>query len=154
VPNKIGSNVRDLICEFLVTRLKSITLAGGYNTQPFVTEFYDDAIASEAAFVVWLQTGPETPGSGNTASRQVELEMIVSGMVRAGEKNLRQEKNKLLQDVRSCIEGARASLRAKIGTGTETAFGTCEDDEGLLLEDGRGWFQQPFTISYKQGVTW
>jgi len=154
VPNKIGSNVRDLTVQAVVDRLKTITLSAGYNTQPLVSEDFSEAYEADSDYALWVDVGSESQDEKGFTERHMILEILIAGFVKQGEGGLRHRTNKLIQDVRTCIDSYVVSMRGKIGTGTFSGWGVCEVDSGILLPDKRGQFVQPLTITYLQGVTW
>jgi hypothetical protein len=155
MPNDITSNIRDLLIDAVVDRLKDITKANGYQTQPLVTELWARAEQAEEKYIVWVEVGNEEPKDfALPAARMYSLTLIIRGFVRPEEGGIRQDINKLLQDVRENIETYWLTLISVAGTGISPYWGLCETDSGDFMKDGRGQFAQELILTYKQGANW
>ncbi len=156
MPNLIADNIRHKILTAMVTRLQTIRIANGYNTQPAVSRDWMTAEQEPATYSLWVQLGAEEVAEAGINGRHTcAIEIHVNAFIRkTGDADLQRETNKLLQDVRNCIAGYASSFHTLIGTGGFIEFGSCETDEGALLDANRAWFDQTAIFQYNAGSDW
>ena len=150
----ITTNTRHLVLAGVETALKSINALTGYNHTPQVCEDYETARESVSSTALYVKVGREIFGDAAVSGRQeASLEVLVFGLVKKTNATINADLNGLIQDVRNALAGARSTIHGNTGA-TFMGFDECETDEGVLSQDGKGFFVQPVTYLYVAGSTW
>ncbi|HOX27471.1 MAG TPA: hypothetical protein PLL30_17215 [Candidatus Krumholzibacteria bacterium] len=152
----MAKSVRQKIYEAAITRLESILLTGGYNTQPRICAGQDEAWNALESVAVWATWGPEefsledrSLGGGQTCVCSLQ----VSAYIRRDAGDLVALAEQALQDIRNAMESSYTTWQSGCDA-TLRGLDTCETDEGVLAFDGRALFTQPFIFEYRAGPTW
>jgi hypothetical protein len=151
----MASSTRHQIIESVKSRLNTISLANGYNTQPAVVADYEQAKNGTEQFAVYVNVGDESFPEAAIGNRFLcEIEVLVFGLVRRDDTGnpLLTDTDALLQDIRNAMMAYRASFQSDCGGAFKT-FGTCETDEGALSQVDRAFFVQPLMFMYNAGTT-
>lgn len=138
----------------LMDRLRGITRAAGYNTQPRICDDQPTAEKSTATVSIWVTAGPEEFGEPKIlgGGQPSVLTLQIHAYIRKTT-NLTITLEEALQDVRNACQANYETWKTKAGV-TMTGFDTCETDEGILAYDGRAFFTQPVVYIYNAGPTW
>ena len=146
---------RELFWQAVSNVCAEITIANGYNTQPFVTNDPREAQSAEEAFVVLVTQGIESiieVAVGGCMS--VDLQIEVYGYAMSKDTNPTIQLNKLIQDVRNSLATNLGRICDFTEAGTALSFGDLETDSGVLAMDGMAAFALPVHFTYKAGPVW
>ncbi len=154
----MADSVRQKCYDEILSRLRSISTAAGYNSDPGVYDSQKAAHTAQDAISLWVTFGDElfdlpqrTLGGGQPAT----LTLQVHGYCRrqADRDGLVALQEQAIQDVRNAAQASLENWRANTAA-TLQGFDTCETDEGVLSFDGMAFFTQPLILSYVAGPTW
>lgn len=129
----------------IVAQLSTITEAAGYQNEPLVTKdirVASDATGAQSTLLVTAAAMPPT-ASGMPHRWEGQLELVIVGSVRPGDKDPTEASFALLQDVLNVLTGETAStaIATAVSNSVMLSFGSVEFDEPwMTLEDGlAGW---------------
>lgn len=160
MPNKVETFVPLRIMEYALHRLRQISLARGYNTHPAVYERWEDADASDAKHLLFVeaevldpvQHGVGTENSGPRINAMLVLRVV--GICRYETEWPRKLAMALEQDVRTALHSDVANIREFAGRGASMRFGTCEYDGGELAPKKEAGFRLQVRFTWSQSSEW
>ncbi len=155
MPNTIETNMRWMIFSLILARLKTITRANGYQTQPCVTD--DDRLARVDRDVPYIlvSSGDEEVRSARVrAAWTMGYDVVIQGWLPTSGLDPEEELAKAIQDYRTCICTYLDDLVTAMGRGGEIFFGTMKSSQGSVTDAGWATFEQTLTIIYNNGTTW
>jgi len=145
---------RQILWDAVLDLCSQVTLANGYNTQPFVSNDPRLVQSSEEAFKILVAQGVESIEMVSTGGcMTVDLEIIIYGYSISKHGNPTVYLNKLIQDVRNTI-GQNLGLITDVAGGVAMSFGDLETDSGVLTIEGMAAFLLPIYFTYKAGPAW
>ena len=157
MPNKVDDFVPFRLLEFVVSRLEGIAVAEGYNTDPFVSTFYEEARESQAKYTIFVETDGENPvrhGVGGDLAVQQSLEFVVTGVARFETEHPRRLAMALEQDVRTAVHSGVPEIRPWLGRGASLRFTGCTHDGGVLAPFKEAGFRMHFSFTWSQKSDW
>ena len=157
MPNKVDDFVPFRLLEFVVSRLESISVATGYNTDPFVTTHYDEAKESQAKYTIFVETeggSPRRQGVGGDLSVQPALDFVVTGVARYENEHPRRLAMALEQDLRTALHSGIPEIKTWLGRGASFRFDDCTHDGGVLAPFKEAGFRMHFSFTWSQKSDW
>lgn len=150
----MAQSIREQAYDALVSQLREITAANGYNTQPRICADYDEAFLTRERLRVWVELGQEMFNpQGITGRFEVSCEFIINGAVFKGDVPLTVESMQLVQDIRNAVCSARTTYQGSTGAAFK-GFDALATDEGELAVGGLTQFKQPVVFVYIAGPNW
>ena len=157
MPNKVDDFIPYKLLEFIEAKLADIAVARGYNTDPFVTSYYDDARESQAKYTVFLESDGEDPvqqGVGGDMSVQQSQSFVITGVARYETEHPRRLAFALEQDVRTAVHSAVPDIRGWLGRGASFRFSGCTHDGGVLAPYKEAGFRLNVSFTWSQKSDW
>lgn len=153
--SNFDTNKRQRFWDAVLNLCKDITVANGYNTQPFVTNDPREAQNNQEAFSILVVQGGESIVSVAVGGcMEMELSIEILGYALSKDYNPTLQLNKLIQDVRNTLGENLGEIVDYVGCGAALSFGDLETDSGVLTMDGVAAFSLPVNFTYKAGPTW
>ena len=158
MPNTIATNKPALVYRAVLSCLKAISIANGYQTQPGVFENRDAYDLESLKWVIEMYQGdpylsPIQEESTVGLRFLVEQKIEVVGWSSGGRGDVMDELHKLLQDALTAVHGSAQDIASAAGG---VAFGISDvaTDQGLLFQRGEATFNFTVTVRYYQDPTW
>ncbi len=146
---------RQLFWDMVFELCSEITIANGYNTQPFVSNDAREAKTSQEDFSLLVVEGGENTlgvGVGGCSDQVITIEVL--GYALSEDYNPTLQLNKLIQDVRNALNENLGRTKDMVGCSAVLIFGDLETDTGILTMDGVAAFSLPVNYTYKDGPSW
>lgn len=158
MPQLVEQSTAYRLLRLAESALTAIRKTSGYNTQPYVTLDFGDALEAEHArrHILHLDTSEHRVIETKPGPRwEPELELVITGISNATDGEVPRVLSLALeQDVRTAIAGSVASVRDEIAKGCVLRFGDCIHDAGALAPKKQAGFRLSITWQYPQGSTW
>jgi hypothetical protein len=157
-PRKIDEFVPYRLLLFVEARLRAISSAMAYNTDPYVTGDWHDAEASDAKHTLFFEGDAGAivenfPGSQEARS-QTSTTYKVVGVSKYETEHARRLSMALEQDVRTSLGSDSNLIRAAVGRGVTVRFGSVTYDGGILAPKKEVGFRLLVTFTWTQAGPW
>ena len=158
MPNKIDDFVAYRVLRLVESRLREVSQALGYNTNPYVTGEWYDAENSDAKHTLFFEADngaavEQFPGSAQARSQESVTYKIV-GVSKYETEHPRRLAMELEQDVRTAISRDTADIRAAVGRGCAVRLGSVSYDGGVLAPNKEVGFNLLVTYTWTQNGDW